>query len=99
MSSPAADHLSAAVDLLRAMTALPPTVELDALAARLGWPRDEQAATLAALERAGVVESWPDPRRLGSTRVMLSARSISAIGLKLSASGDCWRLARHARHA
>ena len=84
MSSPFPfERVSPAVELLLAMTA------------RLGWPKGKQAPILDALERAGVVESWPDAGRFGATMVTLSAGSIKAIGLRLAPSGDRWRLSRH----
>ncbi len=69
-----------AVDVLSTMVTFPATTPTAA----------ELAPVLAAMERSGLVESWPDPDRPGGSRVMLSARSLARFGLELGPMGDRW---------
>jgi DprA winged helix domain len=88
------DELGVAV--LTALAGMTPTVATADLAARLGWPIKQAAATLKSLEWSGLVESWPDPDCAGSVRVMLSAMALRRIGVTLAPSGDHWQLDRSA---
>jgi DNA-binding IclR family transcriptional regulator len=88
------DRVRLAVELLTALSRMKPTVSASELADALGWPPGRQAALVRALTRAELVESWPDPGRLGSTRVMLSAGSLRLLGISLAPRGDRWELDR-----
>jgi DNA-binding IclR family transcriptional regulator len=79
-----------AVEVLAVMAGLPPTPAVGELAKSLGWPAEKLRPVLAALEGSGLVESWGDPANPGVTRVMLSARSLARLGLRLASRGDCW---------
>lgn len=81
-----------AAEVLRTMAALPTaTPTPDDLADAMGRPAGELTPTLDWLADAELVERWPDPRRLGVVRLMLSAVAAARLGLTLAPTGDRWR--------
>jgi DNA-binding MarR family transcriptional regulator len=95
-SSQPSDRDELAVVVLAMLAQMTLTVATADLAARLGWPAKQAAATLKSLEWSGLIERWPDPDHAGSVRVMLSAMAIRRIGVTLAPSGDHWQLDRSA---
>jgi len=87
---PTSGPVRLAVDVLTKLAGMATTPAVDQLASALRWPVAELARVLAAMERSGLVERWPDPDRPGVSRVMLSARSLARLGLALSPRGDRW---------
>jgi hypothetical protein len=79
-----------ASEVLTVMATLPTTPTATRLASALRWPTEKLTPILTSLERAGLVERWPDPDRAGDVRVMLSARSLARLGLALAPRGDRW---------
>lgn len=84
------------LDALAAMRETTPTVaEIGEALRELDTPRDPLAlvATIRGMEHHGLVETWPDPARLGELRVMLSPFAIKRLGVALAPRGG-WRPAR-----
>jgi hypothetical protein len=97
--TPTRPHLPspAVLDALAEMpTATPTAAELAETLSAAGMPclRAELAATLRAMEREGLVESWPDPGHPAEVRVMLSTIAIRRLGVTLSPRGDRWQWPR-----
>jgi DNA-binding IclR family transcriptional regulator len=79
-----------AIEVLSTLARMAPTVALSELAASLGWTVEALRPIVRSLAGSGMVESWPDPDKAGSTRVMLSTRALRRIGLTLAPKGDRW---------
>jgi len=84
------ERIHLAVEVLIALVAMTPTVSAAELLTKLGWPSAKLAPVLASLERSGLIERWPDPDHAGSTRLMLTVKSLQRIGLSIAESGDRW---------
>jgi hypothetical protein len=83
-------RITLAGEVLAVMPTLPTTPTVARLASALRWPPEKLTPILSSLERAGLVERWSDPDRVGDARVMLSARSLARLGLALAPRGDRW---------
>jgi hypothetical protein len=86
-------------DILSALagmpTAMPTVLELAGRLRLAPGPAEVKRLTraLRRMERAGILESWPDPDTPHVTRIMISAHAAGRLGLSLAACGRRWETA------